>query len=258
MKTWVINSFGPGCQQPAPEYPVCSTSPPPQGQDALSPSHMVLSPQLGLAQPISEGQMLRCCQTLNSHLCKAVPLQLLSIRNHKWAWDAIKISIFDVESKDLCKDLDLCDFPFHCPPFSVTLRLPWTWSHGWIQNTVFPSFVGLPVLFSGPVIASLSIEMFRELVPCCLPFTPCCFGYDQGQSYRTEFAKINIHCLFHRNWFKAPCLPCISLNVLKSVSLLELLIFQIFLKSFTVSRFSSQGYVLDVFGFLCQSSAFPN
>lgn len=159
MKTWVINSFGPGCQQPTPEYPVCSTSPPPQGQDALSPSHVVLSPQQGLAQPISEGQMLRCCQTLNSHLCKAVPLQLLSIRNHKWAWDAIKINIFDVESKDLCKDLDLCHFSFYCPPFSVTLRLSWTWSHGWIQNTLFPSFVGLPVLFSGPVIASLSIDM---------------------------------------------------------------------------------------------------
>lgn len=70
MKTRVIN-FDPGCQQSVPEYPVCSNSPPPRGQDALFPSHAVLphsSPCTaevpgtlqGLAGSVLEGQILKC------------------------------------------------------------------------------------------------------------------------------------------------------------------------------------------------------
>lgn len=89
-------------------------------------------------------------------------------------------------------------------------------------------------------------------------FYPLCFGWERGQSYRTEFAKMNIHCLFHKNWHMALCLLCINKNVVMPVSLLEFFLFQILLKSFTVFSFFSQGCVLDVFCFLCQFSTFHN
>lgn len=128
---------------------------------------------------------------------------------------------------------------------SVWHRLSWTCSHGSMRKTLFPSFVGKPVLFFWTCHSLSQHRDVQGIDSILSSFHPCCFGYDQEQSYRTEFAKINTYCLFHKNCLKAPCLPCINLNVLKSISLLELLLFQIFLKSFTVLMFSSQGYVLD-------------
>lgn len=69
---------------------------------------------------------------------------------------------------------------------------------------------------------------------------------------------MNVRCLFHKNWHMAPCLLCTNINVVKSDSLLEFSLFQIFLKSLTGFSFSSQGCVLNVFCFPCQFSAFNN
>lgn len=119
-------------------------------------------------------------------------------------------------------------------------------------------FVSPPVLFSEPVTSSLSTDMSRQMISILSSFHPLCFGWDWGQSSVTEFARLNIHCLFHKNWHKAPCLLCINKNVVKSVSLLEFFLFQIFVKYFTVFSFSGQCCVLDVFGFPCHFSAFHN
>lgn len=61
------------------------------------------------------------------------------------------------------------------------------------------SFAGPPVLFSEPVTPSFSRHMSRQMISILSFFHPLCFGWEWGQSYRTEFAKTNIHCLFHKN-----------------------------------------------------------
>ena len=128
----------------------------------------------------------------------------------------------------------------------IVLRSDWHWgphgfgSHGSVKTILFPLRRSSYLIFWTCHILSqhryVQANDFHIVF-----FHPLCFGWDWGQSYRAEFSKMNIHCLFHKNWHKALCLPCINKNVVESVSLVEFFLFQIFLKSFAFFSFSSQG-----------------